>query len=165
MNTAASLRNTQKRRLIVSLCLAFGFAAGMSAQKDLPVPKSPRSDHEIVISGCLRGTRLIPHSSSAATVSDSLRASEFVLDGPKEILQTLRKEHNGHEEEVTGVAHVPPTPSDARVGVATMPMGTKARVTVGKRQESGGVRPGPRPIRLTIMAVRHISDGCTTPRN
>jgi hypothetical protein len=154
----------RRSRLITSVGLSICFSALVSAQKDLPLPKSTANEHAVVISGCLRGTRLIPQSSSSTTIADTLRVSEFVLDGPKEVLQLLRKEHNGHEEEVTGVAHVPATPSDARAGVASVPLGNKARVTVGKREESGGVRPAPLPVRLTVTAVRHVSDGCTTRR-
>ena len=152
-------------RLIAALSFACGFGVVTSAQKDLPVPKSTPSDQEVTISGCVRGTRVVPLSSSAATISDTLQVSEFVLEGPKDVLQSLRKEHNGHQEEVTGIAHLPATPSDARTGVATTSIGKKGRVTVGQRQESGGVRPAPPPARLRVASVRHVSDGCASRRN
>ena len=159
----------RKRPSAIGLTISIAFVSVLAtlaaAQRDLPVPKSTPSDHAVAISGCVHGTRLIPHSSSAATVAETLRASEFVLDGPKEILQMLRQEHNGHQEEIVGIAHLPPTPSDARAAVATVPVGKKARVTLGKRQEAGGFRPGPQPVRLTVKSVRHISDNCATRRS
>jgi hypothetical protein len=80
-------------------------------------------------------------------------------------MQIIRKEHNGHLDEITGVVQVPATPAAERNGVATAPVGKKGRITVGTRQESGGFRPVPHPARLKVTSIRHISNGCSTTRS
>ena len=101
--------------LVAPMGIAF-----VDAQKDVPVPKSPATEYAVTITGCLHGTRLIPQSAASDTSSDALRASEYVLDGSKAILELVRKEHNGHLDELTGIVQVPATPeahqSDGRCG-------------------------------------------------
>jgi len=153
----------------LALCFAlvapFGVVAFVDAQKDLPVPKSPATEYPLTITGCIHGTRLIPQSAASDTASDVLAASEYLLDGSKELLQVIRKEHNGHLDEITGVAQLPATPAAQRTGVASAPVGKKGRITVGKREESGGFQPAPHPVRLKVTSIRHISNGCSTNRS
>jgi len=154
------------RALSVFVALITPFAVAFAdAQKDVPVPKSPATEYPVTITGCILGTRLIPQSASSATASDAVSASEFVLDGPKALLQLIKKEHNGHLDEITGVAEQPATPAAQRAGVATTPLGKKGRITVGKREESGGFQPAPHPVRLKATSIRHISNGCSTSRS
>jgi hypothetical protein len=142
-----------------------GTVAFVAAQKDLPVPKSPAAEYPATITGCIHGTRFIPQSSNSNTVSDAVNASEYILDGPKAVMQLIRKEHNGHLDEITGVVQLPATASAERVGVATTPVGKKGRITVGKRQQSGGFPPAPHPVRFKVESIRHISNGCSTNRS
>jgi len=58
------------------------------------MPKSPATEYPMTITGCLHGTRLIPQSATSDTASDAFRASEYVLDGSKEVLQLVKKEQN-----------------------------------------------------------------------
>jgi hypothetical protein len=150
---------------LFAVSASLGLVASAAAQKDLPVPKSAAREYPVTITGCIHGTRLIPQSSASDTSSEVLRASEYLLDGPKDVMQVLRKEHNGHLDEVTGVAQVPATPAAERSAVASKPVGKRGRVTVGTREESGGFRPAPHPVRLKITSLRHISNGCTTNRS
>ena len=76
----------------------------------------------------------------------------------------LRKEHSGHDEEISGVAHLPADTSERRARIATRDVGKKGRVTVGKRQQSGGIRQGPQAVRLTVKSVRHLGDSCAGQR-
>jgi hypothetical protein len=142
-----------------------GALAPVAAQKDLPVPKSPATEYPVTITGCIRGTRLIPQSAASDTASDALASSEYLLDGSKELLQVIRKDHNGHLDEITGVAQVPATAAAHRAGVGSAPVGKKGRITVGTREESGGVQPAPHPVRLKVTSIRHISNGCSTNRS
>jgi hypothetical protein len=151
--------------VFIGIVASFDAVTFVSAQKDLPVPKSPAAEYPVTITGCIHGTRLIPQLSAAAAASDALRASEYVLDGPKELMQIVRKEHNGHLDEITGVVQVPATPAAERVGVASTPIGKKGRLTVGARDESGGFHPAPHPVRLKVTSLRHISSGCSTNRS
>ncbi len=146
--------------LVAPMGIAF-----VDAQKDVPVPKSPATEYAVTITGCLHGTRLIPQSASSDTTSDAFRASEYVLDGSKDILQLIKKEHDGHLDEITGVAQLPATPDAHRTGVASKPFGKKGRITVGKREASGGLRAEAHPVRLKVTSLRHVSDGCSTNRS
>ena len=79
-------------------------------------------------------------------------------------LALVKKEHNGHLDELTGIVQVPATPEAQREGVATKPLGKKGRITVGKREANGGLRSAPHPVRLKVISLRHISNGCSTQR-
>jgi hypothetical protein len=131
----------------------------------MPVPKSSATEYPLTITGCIHGTRLIPQSATSDTASNAVDASEYVLGGSKEILQLVKKEHNGHLYEITGIVQLPATPEAQRAGVATKPLGKKGRVTVGTREASGGFRSAPHPVRLQITSLRHISNGCSTNRS
>lgn len=154
------------RALSVFVALVTPFAVAVAgAQKDVAVPKSAATEYPLTITGCIHGTRLIPQSASSSSAAEVIGASEFLLGGSKEILQTIKREHNGHLDEITGVAQVPPTPAAEQAGVATKPLGKKGRVTVGKREASGGFRTAAHPVRLKVESIRHISNGCSTNRS
>ena len=150
--------------VLLALIAPLGVAL-VDAQKDVPVPKSSAAEYPLTITGCIHGTRLIPQSATSDTASDAVRASEYVLDGSKAILQLVNKEHNGHLDEITGIVELPATPDAQRAGVATKPLGKKGRITVGKREASGGLRSAPHPVRLKVTSLRHISNGCSTNRS
>jgi hypothetical protein len=87
--------------ILVGVSASLTLVGPAAAQKDLPVPKSAAAEYPVTMTGCIHGTRFIPQSASSATASDAVRASEYVLDGPKEVMKALRKEHNGHLDEIT----------------------------------------------------------------
>lgn len=151
--------------ILVGLSVSLTLVGQAAAQKDLPVPKSTAAEYPVTITGCIHGTRFIPQSASSATASDAVRASEYVLDGPKEVMQIIRKEHNGHLDEITGVIEVPAQPAAERTAIGNAPVGKKGRITIATREESGGFHPAPHPVRVKVTSLRHISKGCSTNRS
>jgi hypothetical protein len=125
----------------------------MTAQND-----APRNRDELVtVSGCVKGNHLKLPRGTTGTVDGALRASEFVLDGSKELLRTIQKDHDGHYEEVTGTLKIPP---DRVNGVIRQKeLDPKTRVTVGVRETYG--QEAPAPVRLTVSSYRHLADRCT----
>ena len=92
-----------------------------------------------------------------------LNASEFVLEGPKELLRQIKELHSGHNDEIAGVATVPP-PQDEDAAVVTSKKGP-ASITAGRRDEkSFGLRNAPQPIKLRVASLTHISEGCVERR-
>ena len=113
------------------------------------------------MTGCLRGSRLKIDRTAANAAVDSLGASEFVMEGAKELLQQLRREHDGHQDEITGVAILPPSQTGQR-DTETTPLGKKTRITIGARSPGGDERLDRfRPVRLKVQSLRHIDDQCS----
>jgi hypothetical protein len=142
---------------------------GMMSQNPFPSPNIPTaksalkdSEYPVVVAGCLRGTRLKLDRTAANAAVDSLGASEFVMEGAKELLQQIRREHDGHQDEITGIAIVPAADTDEK-DTATKPLGKKTRITVGTRSGGGAGAEGFRPVRLKVQSLRHIDDKCSLP--
>src|SRR5712691_5188999 len=87
-------------------------------------------------------------------------ASEFVMEGPKELLQQLRREHDGHQDEITGIAIVPASRTDDG-NTQTKQLGKKTRITVGARSAGDDRADGRRPVRLKVQSLRHLDDKCS----
>jgi hypothetical protein len=147
----------------------------VSAQKPIvpppqaPIPE-PRSrgkstQHKIAVRGCVQNGRLtIPQSLIAELPFETLNVTDFILEGPKEMLRQIHEQHNGHYDEIEGVATVPPPPQDEDAAVATSKKGP-VRITAGRRDEKGlGVRNAPQHIRLRVASLTHISEGCVERR-
>ena len=82
-------------------------------QPPIPAPNSrvKSRQHEIVVQGCVRNGRLRIAGSVARDLPfDMLNVSEFILDGPKEMLRQIKELHNGHYDEIAGIAMIPPPP-------------------------------------------------------
>src|SRR5215470_11829351 len=95
-----------------------------TAQNDAPRNR----DDLVTVSGCVRGNQLKLPTGTTAAVDFTLRASEYLLTGPKEMLRTLAKDHDGHYEELTGTLKLPPgKPGD--VQVREKELGPKTRIT------------------------------------
>ena len=165
--------------------LAVVLAAGtivLAAQRPVPVQPAPpgpapRSELRprevaIVIEGCVENRRLKPAAS--ATIhnphEEALRATEYILEGPRELLSQLARDHRGHHEEIVGVAILPPTPAGETVDTRTREIGG-VRVTGAVRQAGGSTGgdarvmvDAPRSVRIRVKAVRHLADGCA-PRS
>ncbi|HEY3043414.1 MAG TPA: hypothetical protein VGJ39_05295 [Vicinamibacterales bacterium] len=155
------------RHAILSSILFLAIVSPLTAQGPFPPPKTPPaksavrdSQSPVVVTGCLSGSRLkIDRTVSNPTV-DSLGASEFVMEGPKELLQQIRREHDGHQDEITGIAIVPASRTDEGK-TETKQLGKKTRITVGARTTVGERLDGPRPVRLKVASLRHIDDKCS----
>ena len=130
-----------------------------------PAAPSPQRDaipddkNATAVIGCIRGSRLVPMLGTKNITADLLRASEFVLEGPKELLQTLRKMHDGHEEEIIGIVKPSPTRHPDDSDVQTRKLGDKTRVTFGTHGSTVG-EEAPGPVHLVVRAYRHVANTC-----
>ncbi len=115
----------------------------------------------MTVSGCVRGTRLrMPSQAIIELPFRALRVREFVLEGPKELVQQIKREHDGHFVEVAGIVIVPPAPGRNEAPVTTREV-AGGRLTVGA--ERTGTNPGEpqRPVRLRIESFTHVRKGCS----
>jgi hypothetical protein len=133
-------------------------------------PKTPPSnttvrdlEYHVVVEGCVRGTRLEIDKSRNRLALELVDTSEFVLEGPKELMRILERDHDGHQDEIEGIAIVPG--SRTREGeVTTRPIGDRTRIVAG-----GSIAPkdGPAPatrrglIRLKVVSLTHLDDVCS----
>jgi hypothetical protein len=158
-------------------------AASMAAtQRPIPPPPAqpgppPRSDVRprevaVTVEGCVEGRRLkLPYKGAYQGVhEEALRASEFLLEGPRELLRMLASDHKDHHEQIAGIAIIPPSPSGETVDTRTRQIGP-ARVSGGVRQTGRqGVPPAAtpadaaRPIRLRVQSITHLGDTCVARR-
>ena len=155
------------RHVLWSVVVA-AIVSGVAAQgpvvppiKTPPTKSSVRdTEHSVVVEGCLRGNRLkIDRRVSNVTV-DSLGASEFVMEGQKELLQQIRRDHDNHQDEITGIVIVPASRTDD-TDVQTTQLGKRTRITVGSRAAKDERQR--RPLRLKVQSLKHLADKCTIP--
>ena len=154
-------------RTVLSSIVFVGIVSQLIAQgPPLPPIKAPPtksairdSQYPLVVAGCLRGSRLKIDRTVLNAVADSLDASEFVLEGPKELLLQMRREHDGHQDEITGIAILPAARTDDG-RTETRQLGKKTRITVGTRA-TVGERAQPRPVRLKVTSLKHLADKCS----
>jgi hypothetical protein len=147
----------------------------VSAQKPIvpppqqPIPKpatrGKSTRHNVVVQGCVRNGRLqVANSFVRDLPFEMLNVSEFILDGPKEMLRQIKELHDGHYEEIAGVATVPPPPQDEDAAVETSKKGP-VRISAGRRDEKGvGIPNAPQPIKLRVASLTHVSEGCVGRR-
>jgi hypothetical protein len=140
-----------------------------AAQLPGPIPreKEPPSQQTrmqekrlpLTVRGCVRGKRLVLSQTSDISL---LNANELLLEGPKELLTQLRREHENHDDELTGIAIVPPSADGSSTTEGqTKEIGKKARITLGVRESSGPTGDVRRTVRFGLEAVRHLHDACT----
>ena len=158
--------------LSIAACAAVPLA-GAAVQLPGPIPreKEPPSQQTrmqekrlpLTVNGCIRGKRLVLSAMSAHNgIIDLLNANDLLLEGPKELLTQLRREHENHDDEFTGIAIVPPSPDGSSTSEGqTKELGKRARVTLGVRESSGPTGNVRRTVRFRVEAVRHLSDGGT----
>ena len=159
----------------LSALLALLTISPLSAQQPIvPPPQQPipqpaargkSTRHNIVVQGCVRNGQLRVADSVAQNLPfEMLNASEFILEGPKELLQQIKELHNGHNDEITGVATVPPPPQDEDAAGVTSNKGP-VRITAGRRDEKSlGLKNAPQSIKLQVASLTHISEGCAERR-
>jgi hypothetical protein len=114
------------------------------------------------IEGCISGKRLIPSLTSSRPFEEVLlNASDFILDGPRELMKQLQSSHDGHLERITGIATIP-QPEGTTVETYGGTKG-KTRVTSGVRvSEAGG--EAPLPVKLRVQSAEHLADECAPKR-
>lgn len=136
-----------------------------------PPPRSELRSREVsvVIDGCVENRRLRPTAGSATLNphEEVLHATEYILEGPRELLGQLARDHRGHHEEIVGVAILPPTPAGETVDTRTREIGG-VRISGAMRQSGGstagdarGMVDAPRPVRIRVKATTHLADHCT----
>ena len=136
-------------------------------QQPIPKPatRGKSTRHNVVVQGCVRNGRLQVADSFVRDLPfDMLNVSEFILDGPKEMLRQIKELHDGHYDEIAGVATVPPPPQDEDEAVETSKKGP-VRISAGRRDEKGvGIPNAPQPIKLRVASLTHVSEGCVGRR-
>ena len=158
------------RSVLLSVVAAIVVVGTVAGQKPAPPPAAPvperssklkSNEYRIAAKGCIRGRRL---SASDVESSDSifrtLGATEFLLQGPRELLQQIRDNHEGHYDEVEGIVVVPASTNGGSSTVTTKDIG-KTRVTLGGREEGKAyVQESPKPLTLKVTSLAHLQEGC-----
>lgn len=168
-------------RIPVTLLFVAASVAVAGAQRPLPKPPTANvpqqrsgvrpQEVDVTLTGCLNGRRL---RLSPGAVNDTqigvLRATEFLLEGPRDLMQMLASDHDGHEEEITGVAIIPPAPSNATVATKTAKRG-KVTAVAGLRDSGGGIGGDSAivgdtnlPVRVKVQRVTHMQEHCAVAR-
>jgi hypothetical protein len=154
--------------LALAACLASPAALSAQAPGSIPREKEPpaqtrmREQHiPLTITGCVRGNRLlISRWTSNEGVADVLNTDELVIEASKEIRRQLRKEHDGHDDELTGTAILQNPDDSSTTSVGTTSVGKTGRITIGNREGQGGVGEVRRPVRFRVTGVRHMHSTC-----
>ena len=157
-------------RNVLTVVVFAAVVAQLAAQGPIvPPPKTPPSnttfrDTEVslTVGGCIRGTTLRPDRSLYKVELDFVGASQFDLQGPKELLRNLLRDHDGHEEEITGIAIIPGSRTvDGEIKSKELGKGT--RITASAGSAGGQATEGFRPVRLKVQRARHVNDKCRIP--
>jgi len=157
--------------------LVIGAVSAVGVQ-GAPAPQFNSSDIEqaVTIEGCLSGNKLRPEKGSLTTamVAGAVGIEEFRLQATKALL----KEHDGHQDEFSGVVYVP---ADKNVKTQTRQAGKRTRITGTTTtgdpdpRRAGGTRVADRPtssdskdklearkwLRMKVTSVKHVSDKCS----
>jgi len=159
-------------RLVLALAAGAlaGFATHLAAQGPIvQPPKTPPSnttvrdlEYPVIVEGCLRGNRLKIDTARNRLALGLVEASEFVMEGPKELMRILERDHDGHQDEIEGIAIVPGRAVEGEV--TTRRIGDRTRIFAGASiEEKDGPAPAPRPtlIRLKVVSLTHLDETCS----
>jgi hypothetical protein len=139
--TAVSIATT------IALALMIGASGGVQGDR----PPKPREKSETVIQGCLLGKTL--KTKKVDTSGSQTRT--FRLRLPKSLAAAL-KEHEGHEEELTGVL----SDTERTMGGSKSKMvGSKTKITVGASEERNTGAPD--DPELEVISFRHVASTCS----
>jgi hypothetical protein len=130
-----------------------------------PAPKTPPpnntvrdQEYAITAQGCLRGRRFVVDGSANSATIELIQASEFALEGSKELLQRLEQEHDNHYDEITGIAIVPVRQREGSI----TEINDKTRIVVssrGKSSDDVDVKT-PKVLRFKVTSLTHLEDKC-----
>jgi hypothetical protein len=161
---------------VVALAIA---ALAVTAQVPVHV-QSRQNEQSVIVEGCLHGKRFIPDLTMANTalVFRQLKVKELRLEGQAGLMKTLEKQHDGHQDEITGLVIVPNN-TDTRV--QGKQIGKRTRVTTtssgsdpdprspgfggavpaaGSTGQATNSLPSPQWLRMKVTSLRHINDRC-----
>jgi hypothetical protein len=161
-----------------AIFLAILFSLPAHAQERGPAPPSKEPPAQqpsqlrsqqvrVTVEGCLSGNHLLPSLSLSPALDESLlNASEFILEGPRDLMRQLRSNHDTHLERISGLATVP-QPEGTTVETHGVTKG-KTRVTTGVRASGGESRSGGAtlsgeaklPVRLRVQDAEHLAEKC-----
>ncbi len=142
--------------MVIALLL---FVLGLpQAPQEKEVNKPPRRGDIVVAKGCLKGSML--ENADLGTAVGGSRALDLVtyrLTGDKKTMESIRKEHDGHSDVITGELKTDlPTSTDIhgkKVG------NTRITIGVGASRGMGPEPPPPMPV-LRVKSVEHTAISC-----
>src|SRR6185503_19487055 len=112
------------KALAVSVLVALAIAPPTLAHGAItPPPAAPipnkasalkANDYAVAVTGCIRGKHLRASDlEGLGSLYATLRASEFILQGPRELMQQIKDSHDGDYDRVEGIVTVPAAPNGA----------------------------------------------------
>jgi hypothetical protein len=128
-------------------------------------PASRSGEYHVITEGCVQGTRLKRLGGVRDLAAEYLNATEWVLEGPREVMQQVRIAYDRHHVEVTGIARLPASlePREVDVDSRRLPDGTRITVGAGRTTtERSQTRPADRaaPVRLEVRSIRVLAERC-----
>jgi hypothetical protein len=119
------------------------------APQDKPKEPSaePKKGDTIVVKGCINGS----------LIQDDDRLRTFRLTGPKDLLKQIRKEHDNHVDEVTGILQ------SSLSGTTRGKQFGRTRITIGGGQDPRAPRGAPQEEflpALEVTSINHLMGTC-----
>ena len=118
----------------------------------------------LTVEGCISGTRLrYDREHPVNTEARLLDAKEFILEGPRELMQQIKAAHEGHEDQIIGTVIIPPShqgdtlTTTRRIGKTTISGGTRQET----KDPEAFDEKGQRPLRLKVTELRHVRERCS----
>jgi hypothetical protein len=140
--------------LIALLLLAVQMIA--QEQEQTKPPKPPGRGDLVEARGCVKAGVL--ESSELSKQGSEDRYTEFTvfrLTGDKKVLESIRKEHDGHADVITGELRSDLPKSSQTPGKTV----GNTRITIGVRPASGMEPPPPMPV-LKATGIEHTGVTC-----
>jgi hypothetical protein len=137
--------------------------APIPRDKEPPVQRRMQEKRmPLTVSGCVRGNRLrLFAPGSRDGTADILNTDELILEGSKDLMRQLRQEHEGHYDELIGIAFLQSVPDGSTTtDVESKPVGKKGRITIGVREGQGPTANLRQPVRFKVEGVRHLHVAC-----
>jgi hypothetical protein len=141
----------------LSVSVAFCVALDARGQKPRDAPPEPKRGETVVALGCVKGSVL--ESTDTESTDGTGRLTQLVtyrLTGDKDVLKVLKREHDGHIEEITGVLKSELATNEKRGKQFGK---TRIVVGVGPSARADGQQPQPLPV-LSVKSFRHIAASC-----
>jgi hypothetical protein len=135
--------------------------APVSGQTPKPaVPPTAVPTEAVTLRGCIEGATLVTLETPRTTDEPERLGDVYRLRGPRALVRQLQREHDHHEEEVTGIIRVPLPVSPG--GPHQKKMG-KTTVTVedGKvARPAGEMKASDLQASIEVTSFRHLSWEC-----